>query len=42
MVTSITEPCINKCCVTEWKLHYEVNVVSQVFRSGILSNFEGI
>ena len=29
MVTSITEPCINKCCVTEWKLHYEVDVVSQ-------------
>ena len=42
MVTSITEPCKNKCYVTEWKLRYEVDVVSQVFRSGILSNFEGI
>ena len=42
MVTSITEPCKNKCCVTDWKLHYEVDVVSQVFRSGVLSNFEGI
>ena len=41
MVTSITEPCKNKC-VTEWKLRYEVDVVSQVFRSGILSNFEGV
>ena len=42
MVTSITEPCKNKCCNTEWKLRYEVDVVSQVFRSGILSNFEGV
>ena len=42
MVTSIIEPCINKCCITEWKLRYEVDVVSQVFRSGILSDFEGI
>ena len=42
MVTSITEPCKNKCCVTDWKLHYEVDVVSRVFRSGIFSNFEGI
>ena len=42
MVTSITEPCKKKCRVTDWKLHYEVDVVSQVFRSGILSNFEEI
>ena len=27
MVTSKIEPCI--CCVTEWKLRYEVDFVSQ-------------
>ena len=37
MVTSKIEPCI--CCVTEWKLHYEVDFVSQSVQKWYFEQF---